>query len=171
MTPEQRTGSWSAALPKAREGGANEAWAIALNATEKRSQCHIHMHIGKLFFSSRRRHTRCLSDWSSDRVLFRSDHIKMVPKELEAQMLAGKLSQTDAKGILYNVTPADERTIVNLKTLASTGQLTDFVLRHLVEDGAKLTNEQASLGVDGLLHALETPETLMFTLRNCYDID
>src|SRR5205814_6780316 len=24
------------------------------------------------FFSSRRRHTRCLSDWSSDRVLFRS---------------------------------------------------------------------------------------------------
>lgn len=99
------------------------------------------------------------------------DHIKMVPKELEAQMLAGKLSQTDAKGILYNVTPADERTIVNLKTLASTGQLTDFVLRHLVEDGAKLTNEQASLGVDGLLHALETPETLTFTLRNCYDID
>jgi hypothetical protein len=99
------------------------------------------------------------------------DHIKMMPKDLEAQMVDGKLSQTDAKGILYNVTPADERTIVSLKTLAGTGQLTDYVLRHLVEDGAKLTDDQAKMGVEGLLKALETPETLTFTLRNCYDID
>lgn len=99
------------------------------------------------------------------------DHIKMMPKELETQMSEGKLSQTDAKGILYNVTPADERTIASIKTLAGTGQLTDYVMRHLVEDGSKLTNEQATMGVEGLLKALETPETLTFTLRNCYDID
>ena len=48
MTPEQRTGYWSAAIAKAREEWPNDPWGIALNSTEKRSQCHIHMHIGKL---------------------------------------------------------------------------------------------------------------------------
>ncbi|MDE3166466.1 MAG: hypothetical protein KGN36_11730 [Acidobacteriota bacterium] len=47
MTPEQRTGYWKAAIAKAR-GEWGEDWGIALNSTEKRSQCHIHLHIGKL---------------------------------------------------------------------------------------------------------------------------
>ena len=48
MTPEQRTGYWTAAIAKARETWPNDPWGIALNSTEKRSQCHIHLHIGKL---------------------------------------------------------------------------------------------------------------------------
>ena len=99
------------------------------------------------------------------------EHIKMTPRDLEAKLLEGKLSQTDAKGILYNVEPANERTIESLRHLAGTGQLTDAVLRNLVQDGHKLTDEQAQLGVEGLLKALETPDELTFTLRNCYDID
>src|SRR5216684_6991796 len=47
MTPEQRAGYWRAAIAKAREVW-GEDWGIALNSTEKRSQCHIHIHIGKL---------------------------------------------------------------------------------------------------------------------------
>jgi hypothetical protein len=47
MTPEQRTGYWKAAIAKAREEW-GEDWGIALNSTQKRSQCHIHLHIGKL---------------------------------------------------------------------------------------------------------------------------
>jgi hypothetical protein len=47
MTPEQRTGYWKAAIDKARELW-GEDWGIALNGTEKRTQCHIHIHIGKL---------------------------------------------------------------------------------------------------------------------------
>ena len=42
-----RTGYWRAAIAKAREEW-GEGWGIALNSTEKRSQCHIHIHIGKL---------------------------------------------------------------------------------------------------------------------------
>jgi CDP-diacylglycerol pyrophosphatase len=47
MTPEQRTGYWKAAIDKARQTWGEE-WGVALNSTEKRSQCHIHIHIGKL---------------------------------------------------------------------------------------------------------------------------
>ena len=47
MTPEQRTGLWTAAIAKAREVW-GEDWGIAMNSTEKRSQCHMHVHIGKL---------------------------------------------------------------------------------------------------------------------------
>jgi hypothetical protein len=47
MTPQQRTAYWAAAIGKARELWGEE-WGIALNSTEKRSQCHIHIHIGKL---------------------------------------------------------------------------------------------------------------------------
>jgi len=47
MTEELRTGYWRAAIKKARETW-GEDWGIALNSTEKRSQCHIHIHIGKL---------------------------------------------------------------------------------------------------------------------------
>ena len=99
------------------------------------------------------------------------DQLKMTPHDLEGRLAEGKLSQTDAKGILYHVEPANERTIESLRGLASSGQLTDAVMRNLVQDGHKLTDDQARLGVEGLLKALETPETLTFTLRNCYDID
>ena len=47
MTPEQRNAYWRAAIAKAREVW-GEDWGIALNSTEKRTQCHMHMHIGKL---------------------------------------------------------------------------------------------------------------------------
>jgi CDP-diacylglycerol pyrophosphatase len=47
MTPEQRTGYWTAAIAKAHEVWGDE-WGIALNATERRTQCHIHLHIGKM---------------------------------------------------------------------------------------------------------------------------
>jgi CDP-diacylglycerol pyrophosphatase len=48
MTSEQRVAYWSAAIAKAREAWPNDPWGIALNSTEKRSQCHLHLHIGKL---------------------------------------------------------------------------------------------------------------------------
>ena len=48
MTPAQRAGYWSAAIAKAREEWPNDPWGVALNSTMKRSQCHIHLHIGKL---------------------------------------------------------------------------------------------------------------------------
>lgn len=48
MTPEQRTAYWAAAIAKAREVWPDDSWGIALNSTERRSQCHIHFHIGKL---------------------------------------------------------------------------------------------------------------------------
>jgi CDP-diacylglycerol pyrophosphatase len=47
MTAEQRTGYWRVAMAKAHDVW-GEDWGIALNSTEKRSQCHIHIHIGKL---------------------------------------------------------------------------------------------------------------------------
>ena len=47
MTPEQRASYWTAAIEKARELW-SDTWGIALNSTEKRTQCHIHLHIGKL---------------------------------------------------------------------------------------------------------------------------
>src|ERR1019366_2321677 len=48
MTPQQRTGYWAAAIAKARETWPNDPWGIALNSTERRSQCHLHPHIGQL---------------------------------------------------------------------------------------------------------------------------
>ena len=47
MTSEQRTGYWTAAIAKAHELWGEE-WGIALNSTERRTQCHMHLHIGKL---------------------------------------------------------------------------------------------------------------------------
>jgi len=47
MTPEQRTAYWTAAIAKARELWGDD-WGIALNSTDRRTQCHLHMHIGKL---------------------------------------------------------------------------------------------------------------------------
>ena len=47
MTPEQRTRYWAATIAKAQELWGDE-WGIAMNSTEKRTQCHMHIHIGKL---------------------------------------------------------------------------------------------------------------------------
>lgn len=48
MSEEQRVGYWSAAIAKARETWPNDPWGIALNSTERRTQCHLHLHIGRL---------------------------------------------------------------------------------------------------------------------------
>ena len=47
MTPEQRTGYWSAAIAKASDLWGDE-WGIAVNSDDRRTQCHAHIHIGKL---------------------------------------------------------------------------------------------------------------------------
>jgi hypothetical protein len=47
LTPEQRHVLWAASIAKAQELWSNE-WAIAYNGDERRTQCHTHLHIGKL---------------------------------------------------------------------------------------------------------------------------
>jgi len=47
MTAAQRTGYWTAAIAKARELWGSQ-WGVAMNGLERRTQCHAHMHIGKL---------------------------------------------------------------------------------------------------------------------------
>jgi len=47
MTPDERTQYWTAAIQKAKALW-NDQWAIAINSEERRSQCQMHAHIGKL---------------------------------------------------------------------------------------------------------------------------
>ena len=47
MSPEERTAFFTAAIDKARELW-GDGWGIAINADATRTQCHTHMHIGKL---------------------------------------------------------------------------------------------------------------------------
>jgi diadenosine tetraphosphate (Ap4A) HIT family hydrolase len=47
MTPEQRTTLWSAAIEKAKELWGDK-WGLAINGDQSRTQCHAHIHIGKL---------------------------------------------------------------------------------------------------------------------------
>lgn len=47
MTQAERTALWKAAIAKAQELWANE-WGIAYNGPMVRTQCHAHVHIGKL---------------------------------------------------------------------------------------------------------------------------
>jgi CDP-diacylglycerol pyrophosphatase len=47
MTPEQRAQFWTAAIGKARELWGDN-WGLAYNGDEARTQCHAHIHIGKL---------------------------------------------------------------------------------------------------------------------------
>jgi len=47
MTPQQRQLLWSAAIGKAREIWGDE-WGLAVNGETARTQCHAHIHIGKL---------------------------------------------------------------------------------------------------------------------------
>ncbi|MEX2262032.1 MAG: hypothetical protein WD696_08765 [Bryobacteraceae bacterium] len=47
MTREQRSRLWTEAIAKARELW-GDRWALAVNGDERRTQCHAHIHIGKL---------------------------------------------------------------------------------------------------------------------------
>ena len=47
MTAAQRAAYWTAAIAKARELW-GDGWGLAVNSLENRSQCHMHIHIGKL---------------------------------------------------------------------------------------------------------------------------
>lgn len=47
MTARERTELWSAAIEKARELFGQE-WGLAYNGSLNRTQCHAHIHIGKL---------------------------------------------------------------------------------------------------------------------------
>ncbi len=47
MTAAQRTRLWKAAIARARELWGDE-WGVAVNGDKVRTQCHAHIHIGKL---------------------------------------------------------------------------------------------------------------------------
>jgi CDP-diacylglycerol pyrophosphatase len=47
ITPAERTRLWTAAIAKAKEMWGDE-WGLAYNGEKVRTQCHTHLHIGKL---------------------------------------------------------------------------------------------------------------------------
>ena len=47
LPADARVGWWTAAIEKAKSVW-GDAWGVAVNGDERRSQCHLHMHIGKL---------------------------------------------------------------------------------------------------------------------------
>ena len=47
MSAVERTELWTAAIAKAQELW-GDSWGIAMNGEERRTQCHMHLHIGKL---------------------------------------------------------------------------------------------------------------------------
>ena len=47
MTAAQRAAYWTEAVAKARELW-GDSWGLAVNSLESRTQCHMHIHIGKL---------------------------------------------------------------------------------------------------------------------------
>ena len=47
MTADERTAYWTFAIAKAKEVWGDD-WGLAVNSLAHRSQCHIHIHIGKL---------------------------------------------------------------------------------------------------------------------------
>jgi len=47
MSPAERTAFWTAAIAKARELWGDK-WALAMNGDGARTQCHSHVHIGRL---------------------------------------------------------------------------------------------------------------------------
>ena len=47
LTPAQRLALWTAAIGKAQETWGDQ-WGLAANADIRRTQCHVHVHIGKL---------------------------------------------------------------------------------------------------------------------------
>ena len=47
MAPEARLALWNAAIEKARSLWGDQ-WGLAVNGDQRRTQCHAHIHIGKL---------------------------------------------------------------------------------------------------------------------------
>ncbi len=47
MKPEERTAYWKFAIAKGRELWGDN-WGLAINSLAQRTQCHMHIHIGKL---------------------------------------------------------------------------------------------------------------------------
>lgn len=47
MTPEARLALWNAAIEKGKSLWGDQ-WGLAVNGDERRTQCHAHIHIGKL---------------------------------------------------------------------------------------------------------------------------
>jgi diadenosine tetraphosphate (Ap4A) HIT family hydrolase len=47
LTPAQRLAFWTGAIAKAHELWGDQ-WGLAVNSDARRSQCHMHVHIGKL---------------------------------------------------------------------------------------------------------------------------
>ncbi len=47
MTAAERAELWTAAIRKAKELWGND-WGLAVNSDDSRTQCHMHVHIGKL---------------------------------------------------------------------------------------------------------------------------
>lgn len=47
FTAQERTGLWTAAIEKAKELW-GDGWGVAINGEEVRTQCHTHIHIGRL---------------------------------------------------------------------------------------------------------------------------
>ncbi len=47
MTSEERAAYWATAIAKARELW-GDGWGLAVNSLKLRTQCHMHIHIGKL---------------------------------------------------------------------------------------------------------------------------
>lgn len=47
LSPEQRTRLWTAAIERAKKMWGSD-WAVAYNSDRVRTQCHTHVHLGKL---------------------------------------------------------------------------------------------------------------------------
>src|SRR5262249_10516708 len=47
MAAEERLALWATAIGKAKELW-GDSWGIAMNSDARRTQCHLHVHIGKL---------------------------------------------------------------------------------------------------------------------------
>lgn len=47
LTPQERAAYWTFAIENARERF-GDAWGLAINSLERRSQCHAHIHMGRL---------------------------------------------------------------------------------------------------------------------------
>jgi diadenosine tetraphosphate (Ap4A) HIT family hydrolase len=48
LSPKLRTALWTAAITKAKEMWGPDDWGVAYNGEKVRTQCHTHLHIGKL---------------------------------------------------------------------------------------------------------------------------
>ena len=48
FTPELRAAYWTFSIAKAHELWPADDWGLAVNSLEKRTQCHAHIHIGKM---------------------------------------------------------------------------------------------------------------------------